>query len=499
MMRSALLFGLAFILTPILALILTPAPLLAADEPLPNILCPVLPSEPALREHTLEYEGRTIYFCCESCVEKFRANPSVYLAELPAVSVPPTNPEDSWHWWDLIDLGETAIFQAAEHRILSGGCLAMLTLALMTRVRRRGAVVNGEPPLSRVALVARFLWRPFPVLLFFLTILVVDLAYSWHSHAAITTFLNQHRLTVLALVVVCGFGLIAHLAAHAGLGADRRLGRTLAHLGHPGLVLILSLCGVSWILWQELATARLAAHVAQTRAQELSTALKIASPNPLGWAWPQAFHQLPRGVQNTYYRGNDERSDKLFNKGNYRTATFQVSLRREAGDRVAIGDKLGDVPLAIRWEIDRGPQTADNFFSKQLMKKTFITNGYGDTAKTIPATVVEPARRWQMEMPIGQARGTDYQAIRGVFYCCLANGATHSLETAIVHYYIQYVLHFQNGVLLPESTVWMVPVYPSPILHGPTADGEWFSDRPIPEITGQNTQDPKLLGVPGAQ
>ena len=41
-----------------------------------------------------------------------------------------------------------------------------------------------------------------------------------------------------------------------------------------------------------------------------------------------------------------------------------------------------------------------------------------------------------------------------------------------------------------------VPVMMSPILNGPRADGEWFSDRPIPEITGTNTTDPELLGIP---
>jgi YHS domain-containing protein len=32
---------------------------------------------------TIEYQGRQIGFCCESCVKKFRKDPSKYLSKLP--------------------------------------------------------------------------------------------------------------------------------------------------------------------------------------------------------------------------------------------------------------------------------------------------------------------------------------------------------------------------------------------------------------------------------
>ena len=121
----------------------------------------------------------------------------------------------------------------------------------------------------------------------------------------------------------------------------------------------------------------------------------------------------------------------------------------------------------------------------------------------IPLTSTRPDRHWQADLPIGAVPpGEGYHALRGVWYCCLAKSddpASRTLASAMVHYYVQYVLHFRDGVLLPTSTVWMASVYPSPGLHGPTADGEWFSDRPIPEITGENTTDPKLLGLPESE
>ena len=59
----------------------------------------------------------------------------------------------------------------------------------------------------------------------------------------------------------------------------------------------------------------------------------------------------------TYYRGNDERSARLFNGGHYRTATFNVSVRGANGVRKA-GDALNG-PIIIRIEIVRAPFTPD--------------------------------------------------------------------------------------------------------------------------------------------
>src|ERR1700693_6147063 len=36
--------------------------------------------DPATAKHKLEHAGKTYYFCCASCLEKFRANPAGYLS-----------------------------------------------------------------------------------------------------------------------------------------------------------------------------------------------------------------------------------------------------------------------------------------------------------------------------------------------------------------------------------------------------------------------------------
>jgi YHS domain-containing protein len=48
-----------------------------------NAMCPVMPDDEVDGDYTLVYEGRVIGFCCEDCVDKFRANPQRYLPRLP--------------------------------------------------------------------------------------------------------------------------------------------------------------------------------------------------------------------------------------------------------------------------------------------------------------------------------------------------------------------------------------------------------------------------------
>ena len=38
---------------------------------------------PATAKHHLEHAGKSVYFCCAPCAEKFKANPEKYLTEAP--------------------------------------------------------------------------------------------------------------------------------------------------------------------------------------------------------------------------------------------------------------------------------------------------------------------------------------------------------------------------------------------------------------------------------
>ena len=59
----------------------------AADGPAPiNAHCPVMTDEDALPEHTLQWQGHTIGFCCNKCPRKFLEHPERYLANLPELA-----------------------------------------------------------------------------------------------------------------------------------------------------------------------------------------------------------------------------------------------------------------------------------------------------------------------------------------------------------------------------------------------------------------------------
>jgi hypothetical protein len=211
--------------------------------------------------------------------------------------------------------------------------------------------------------------------------------------------------------------------------------------------------------------------------------------NLLTWSWPQALHELPKGVSATYYRGNDERAPELFNGGKYRTVTFHLGLERLNGTAVSPGDRVGPDGVNLRFRFVRAAGTAPQFFRDAEMCRSAILPGSGQPGPPMPLTTVRPEWEWSAAVPLGAPQPAGDSALRGVWLVS-KNGSA-----AATHYYLQYVLHFHDGVLLPESRVWMVPVTLSGILNGPHADEEWFSDRPIPEIVGENTKDPKLLGI----
>jgi YHS domain-containing protein len=57
------------------------APAAADDDPKTQRFCPVMTSD-EIDPHassTLEYKGVTIYFCCDTCIRKFKRDPAAYL------------------------------------------------------------------------------------------------------------------------------------------------------------------------------------------------------------------------------------------------------------------------------------------------------------------------------------------------------------------------------------------------------------------------------------
>jgi YHS domain-containing protein len=317
-------------------------------------------------------------------------------------------------------------------------------------------------------------------------------------------FCDRHRPVILGVVAA---GLAVAVAGRVNRrlvrkGSTSRLTRVLALLTHPSAFLVILLAGACGVLWHEMGLAREEVATARRNSEQQQAATQRAQLTDgakfLKWAWPQGLHELPRGVRNTYYRGNDERSEKLFNGGNYRTATFRVALKRADGSDAEPGQRVGGEVLRLRFDVTRAPNTAPNFFQADQMAGVFLAPLEAREKEEVHLLKpTEDGQKWAAEVPVPAANEEPgYQRAGGVWGVCVGD-PKRGLGGAMIHYYLQAVLHVQDGLLLPESTVWMVAVYPSPILHGPRADGEWFSDRPIPEIPdGKNATDPKLLGLP---
>lgn len=226
---------------------------------------------------------------------------------------------------------------------------------------------------------------------------------------------------------------------------------------------------------------------------------------------PKRPEDVANRLTGTYYRGNDERSPKLFNEGNYRTATFHVSLVDADGEKIAHEDDVEGVDLFVRLEIERPPFTPDFLYSEELMSTMFLTHTcdrfLGKDAPVedrVNLTAIEPAQRWEAVFPIGRVGETCCGGNkRGVVYVCEEfNHQPYWFSKSTrrggsrFHYGIRYDLNVVDGKLTPNSDVYMGALYRTrkfPKWRLPM--DQWFSHEPIPELPGENVDDPDLLGI----
>ncbi len=242
-------------------------------------------------------------------------------------------------------------------------------------------------------------------------------------------------------------------------------------------------------------------HVTTATGQPTATSIYGNPPVPI-----RSEHQ-PR-LSGTYYRGNCERSPQLFNGGNYRTATLHVSLVDEHGHALQAGDRVTPNNLSIRFELDRAKGTTDTLFGDSIAKGVFLTRQVLAESRS-PVTapiermkVVEPGWKWVATFPLRGPRDELQTSLSGLIY--VYQGTIDGDQArGSVHYGITYDLHFKDLTLQPESDVWLGSLFWSPNLESPRAGKvplkEWFNEQPIPEITGKNSTDPKLLGIPEHQ
>lgn len=246
--------------------------------------------------------------------------------------------------------------------------------------------------------------------------------------------------------------------------------------------------------------------ISQQKLAEASSMGELR-PGTLNGAQPKPLR--PRGAMGlggTYYRGNDERSDKLFNGGYYRTATIRLALIDENDRPLLLGQQLTGSQLFVQLEIERALRAAPALFSDQLMQNVLVTRRVGNRNELLPTDepvtldVLESGERWGAKYRLGEFTGQSDIALNGTVY--VYTGATRSAETVqgTLQYGIVYGLRIRDRILQENSELWLGPIlvpgnfqYP---VEGRITLSEWLDTNPIPEINSDNTTDPKLLGIP---
>ncbi len=209
-------------------------------------------------------------------------------------------------------------------------------------------------------------------------------------------------------------------------------------------------------------------------------------------------------IRGTYYRGNCERHARVFNGGNYRTASLHIDLCDSERQPINVGDSVPAGSMYVRFEIERAPNAAKQLFGKGMLNSVFLSEEVypfeWETLKDEPVFLetLEEGERWVAYYPIGPMDGSGNGRLKGVVY--LYKGKIEEKKVrGSCHYAIKYNLEFQDGSLQPESELWMGYLFASEVIAEPEVgkipSQEWFDHEPIPVITGKNTTDPKLLGL----
>ncbi len=211
----------------------------------------------------------------------------------------------------------------------------------------------------------------------------------------------------------------------------------------------------------------------------------------------------PKAISMTYYRGNCERNEQLFNGGNYLTATFRVDLCDALRQPARVGDPVSESGWLVRLEIERAPGTADALFSNELMSSVFLSETFFDPSKPaqkidspVRLETLEEGKRWVAYFPVKP--NSELNVSQGLIYVYTGGSVDRDFR-GDPHYGVVYNVAVEDGKLGAESEVWMNSfgngAFVDPLPPGKLPYQEWFDFRPMPIITGENTKDPKLLGV----
>lgn len=226
------------------------------------------------------------------------------------------------------------------------------------------------------------------------------------------------------------------------------------------------------------------------------------------------FPPVPQRIESAsalarvYYRGNCERDEKLYNGGNYRTATIRLDIVNADVETLNTGNSLDGKMVGIRVRIERAPHTPDSLFSDTIISRLLMSRQLPERAmpanadRPVRFETTEPGQRWQAVYPVEHdPQGDPASNLTGVIYIYHNSEIQgERIVSGVRHYAIKYELVVDQGRIVEGSDVFMQALFWTPAIEAPTQSDrlpfvEWFSTKPIPKIVGGNSDDPKLLGI----
>ncbi|MCI0361280.1 MAG: hypothetical protein L0211_22590 [Planctomycetaceae bacterium] len=287
-------------------------------------------------------------------------------------------------------------------------------------------------------------------------------------------------------------------ASGSGSASPGWLTRQLARV--PRLTALVGLLlAVAWGL--SLLLARSQHDLATVTKQLVDHQRRRAAASPPEPPSQLAANHPPR-LGGEYYRGNDERSPKLYNGGFYRTATMNVQLVGSDGKPCKWLDPYPAEPR-IELTVERAPQATPNLFTEKIMAKAFLTAvrpvdlaNSGHDYRLLQTVV--PGDKWLAAYELPACANSE--RLRGQLFLYSDRGIDEEKLSGLPHYRIDYDFWVQDGVIESRSRLAMVSLYQPGNLSLTPANhimpDEWFDFRPIPVIEGEPSTDPVLLGIP---
>jgi len=194
-------------------------------------------------------------------------------------------------------------------------------------------------------------------------------------------------------------------------------------------------------------------------------------------------------LDTTYYRGNDERSTQLFNNGLYRTCTFKLSLTDKGGNPILIGYNITNKDVFLDLDILRAANTPDNFFSKKLISRIYLTSNSSPRYTTdtpledkMHLTSSDDSQSFKAHFKLTIQQLLESQ--KNTIYIREERFNRGSKIGSRVHYAIEVKLDITSGGVIKESSnIWMGATYRTRRLRNwEIPPNEWLSLSPIPEL-----------------